>query len=112
MDLKNRNAVDAKHPKRVAIVLANPAINTVAGWRCGFWWSELAHPYYVLSQKGCEIEVFSPDGGKCEPDAMSDPRGANSFLSADLITIGFINTPSLMVLIEKTKKVTEIDVDR
>jgi putative intracellular protease/amidase len=87
-------------------------MNTIAGWQCGFWWSELAHPYYVLSQKGCEIEVFSPDGGKCEPDAMSDPRDANSFLSADLITIGFINMPSLMVLIEKTKKVTEIDVDR
>lgn len=112
MDLKNRNPVNPKRPKRVAIVLANPAMNTIAGWPCGFWWSELAHPYSVLSQKGCEIEVFSPDGGKCEPDAMSDPRDANSFLSDDLITVGFINMPSLMALIEKTRKVTEIDVDR
>jgi hypothetical protein len=51
MDLKDRNPVNPKRPKRIAIVLANPAMNTIAGWQCGFWWSELAHPYYVLSQK-------------------------------------------------------------
>jgi hypothetical protein len=58
MDLKNRNPVNPKRPKRIAIVLANPAKNTNAGWQCGFWWSELAHPYYVLSQKGYEIAVL------------------------------------------------------
>jgi putative intracellular protease/amidase len=112
MDLKNHNAVTVQHPKRVALVLANPAINTVAGWPCGFWWSELAHPYYVLSEKGCEVEIFSPEGGKCEPDAMSDPRAANSFLSSDLITIGFMQMPKLMALIENTRRVAEIDLDR
>lgn len=112
MDLKNRNAVDPNQAKRVAIVLANPAMNTIAGWHCGFWWSELSHPHYVLTERGCEIELFSPDGGKCEADAMSDPRDPDGFSSADLISMGFIHTPRLMETIEKTGRVAEIDVDR
>lgn len=112
MDLKNRNAVNPKQAKRVAIVLANPSVNTVAGWRCGFWWSELSHPYYVLTEKGCEIEIFSPNGGECKPDAMSDPRDSNSFSSSDLISMGFIHTPRLMEMVKKTVKVSEIDVNR
>lgn len=112
VDLKNRNLVDPKRAKRVAIVLANPSVNTVAGWPCGFWWSELSHPYYVLTEKGCEIELFSPNGGRCEPDAMSDPRDPNGFSTADLISMGFIHTPTLMEALEHTAKVSEIDVDR
>ncbi|MGH6836688.1 MAG: type 1 glutamine amidotransferase domain-containing protein [Methylocella sp.] len=112
MDLKNRNPVNPKQARRVAIVLANPSMNTIAGWPCGFWWSELSHPYYVLTEKGCKIEVFSPSGGRCEPDAMSDPRDLNGFSSADLISMGFIHTPKLMEVVERTRKVSEIDVNR
>lgn len=49
MSLKDPNAVSKSHPKRVAIVLANPAISTTTKWPVGFWWSELSHPYYVLT---------------------------------------------------------------
>jgi putative intracellular protease/amidase len=111
MDLKNRNPVNPKQPKRVAIILANPSVNTVADWPCGFWWSELSHPYFVLTEKGCEVEIFSPDGGRCEPDSMSDPRDSNGFSSSDLISMGFIHTPRLMALVEKTGRVSEIDVN-
>lgn len=110
MDLKDRNAVTPRHAKRVALVLANPSMNTIAGWPCGFWWSEVSHPYFVLTEKGCEIEIFSPQGGRCEPDAMSDPRAENSFASADLISMGFIHTPELMALVENTKPVADIDI--
>ncbi|MDT7694195.1 MAG: hypothetical protein QOI75_3562, partial [Pseudonocardiales bacterium] len=112
MDLKNRNPVDRAHRKRVALVLANPSTNTVAGWPCGFWWSEVSHPYYLLTERGFDIEFFSPDGGACEPDAMSDPRHPNSFSSADLITMGFLNTPELMKLVQNTAPVAEIELDR
>jgi putative intracellular protease/amidase len=111
VDLKDRNPVTPKKPKRVALVIASPSFNTIANWPCGFWWSELSHPWHVLSEKGCEIEIFSPKGGKCEPDAMSDPRDPGGF-SNDLISMGFINTPGLMALIENTKKAADIDVDR
>jgi putative intracellular protease/amidase len=113
MSLKNRNLVNPKKPKRIAIVIANPSVSTTAGWPVGFWWSELSHPYFVLSEEGgSEIEVFSPNGGKCEADAMSDPRDASGFATSDLISMGFVHTPKLMELVEKTNKVSQIDVTR
>ena len=78
----------------------------------GFWWSELTHPYHVFTEKGYEVEIFSPDGGKCEADGMSDPSDASGYSRTDLISQGFIHTPELKALVENTKKVAEIDVGR
>jgi putative intracellular protease/amidase len=110
MSLKDPNVVNAKARKRVAIVIANPAISSTSGWPVGFWWSELTHPYYVFAEKGYEVEVFSPQGGKCEGDAMSDPNDASGYSNTDLISQGFIHTPALKALIDNTKKVSQIDV--
>jgi len=111
MSLKDPNVVNAKKPKRVAIVIANPALSTTTGWPVGFWWAELTHPYYVLEEAGYEVEVFSPKGGKCEADAMSDPRDASGYSSSDLISMGFIHTPKLAALVEETKPASDISVD-
>ena len=73
MSHENRNAVNPAKPNRVAIVTSNPAISTTTGWPVGFWWSELSHPYFKLTEIGHEVEIFSYFGGKCEADAMSDP---------------------------------------
>jgi putative intracellular protease/amidase len=108
MSLKDPNVVNAKKKKRVAVVIANPAISTTTGWPVGFWWSELSHPYFVLTEKGYEVEVFSPAGGKCEGDAMSDPRDASGYSASDLISMGFISTPKLFALVENTKTVADI----
>jgi putative intracellular protease/amidase len=110
MSLKDPNTVNPKKPKRVAIVLSNPAISTTTGWPVGFWWSELAHSYFAFAEKGYEVEVFSPDGGKCEADAMSDPRDPSGYSETDLISMGFIALPKHAVLIENTKPVRDIDV--
>lgn len=110
MSLKDPNVVNAKRKRRVAIVISNAAVSTTTGWPVGFWWSELTHPYYRFHERGYEIEIFSPNGGKCEPDGMSDPRDASGYSSDDLISMGFINTPALAKLIENTKKVSEIKV--
>ena len=64
MSLKDPNVVNPKNIKRVAIVLSNPSVSSTTGWPVGFWWSELAHPYFVLTEKGYEIEVFSPQRRK------------------------------------------------
>ena len=85
MSLKNPNRVSDAHPRRVAIVIANPAVSTTTQWPVGFWWSELTHPYYVLTEAGYEIEIFSPAGGKCEADGMSDPRDSSGYSASDLI---------------------------
>lgn len=111
MSLKNTNPVNAKRPKRVAIVLSNPAVSTTTGWPVGFWWSELTHPYFVLTEYGYEVDIFSPDGGKCEADGMSDPRDPSGYSSTDLISAGFIASPQLAGLIETTKPVSAISPD-
>src|SRR5262245_60281588 len=112
MSLKDPNVVSPDHKKRVAMVIANPALSTTTGWPVGFWWSELTHPYFAFDERGYEVEVFSPAGGKCEGDAMSDPRDASGYSSSDLITMGFIATPGLAALVENTRKAAEIDVAR
>ncbi len=110
MSLKDPNVVNPKSKKRVAIVIANPAVSTTTQWPVGFWWSELTHPFYVLTEAGYEVEIFSPKGGSCVADAMSDPRDPSGYSSSDLISMGFLATPSLAALVEKTKPVSEINV--
>lgn len=110
MSLKDPNVVTPKRPRRVAIVIANPAVSTTTGWPVGFWWSELAHPYYEFTEKGYEVEIFSPNGGPCEADAMSDPNDASGYSSTDLISQGFIHTESLRSLIDNTRAVADLNV--
>lgn len=112
MSLRDPNPVNPKAPKRVAIVIANPAVSTTTGWPVGFWWSELTHPWHRFSEAGYEVEVFSPDGGRCEADAMSDPNDASGYSRTDLVSQGFIHTPELRALVESTKPVREIALER
>ncbi|MBX9768941.1 MAG: type 1 glutamine amidotransferase domain-containing protein [Bdellovibrionales bacterium] len=109
MSLKNANSVNQKKPKRVAVVIANPGISPTTGWPVGFWWSELSHPYFAFTEKGYEVEIYSPKGGKCEADSLSDPRDPSGYSATDLISMGFINTPKLMTLVERTIPVSEIN---
>lgn len=109
MSLKDPNPTNVRKPKRVAIVLSNPAVSSTTGWPVGFWWSELSHPYSAFQEKGYEVEIFSPDGGKCEADAMSDPRDPSGYSETDLVSMGFIATPKLAALIENTKRITDLN---
>jgi putative intracellular protease/amidase len=110
MSLRDPNVVHPEKKKRVAIVIANPAVSSTTQWPVGFWWSELTHPYFVMEEAGYEVEIFSPKGGRCEADAMSDPRDPSGYSASDLISMGFIATPRLAAMVESTKPVVEIDV--
>lgn len=112
MSLRDPNISNPNSKKRVAIVIANPAVSTTTGWAVGFWWSELTHPYLAFEEAGYEIEIFSPEGGKCDADAMSDPNDASGYSKTDLISQGFIHTPELKALVDNTKKVADLDVTR
>jgi putative intracellular protease/amidase len=112
VSLKDPNVTNTRAPKRVAIVIANPAVSTTTGWPVGFWWAELTHPYHVFAEKGYEVEVFSPNGGPCEADAMSDPNDASGYSSSDLISQGFIHTPALRSLVAATRRVDQIELAR
>src|SRR5262249_30988320 len=109
MSLKDPNIVNPKLRKRIAIVISNQATSTTTGWPVGFWWSELTHPYFWFSEQGYEVGIFSPDGGRCEADAISDPRDPSGYSSGDLITRGFIATSELAALVEATTPAKDID---
>lgn len=110
MSLQDPNVLNPNARKRVAIVIANPTTSTTTGWPVGFWWSELTHPYLAFHEAGYEVEVFSPQGGACSADGISDPNDASGYSKSDLISQGFIHTPELKALVDNTKKVSEIDV--
>jgi len=112
MSVKNTNPVNRNNPKRIAIVLANPAILPSTGTEVGFWWAELTHPWHAFAEKGYHVELFSPDGGAVVGDAMSDPRDPSGYSADDLISMGFIATPTLLALTENTRAVSDIDVAR
>jgi putative intracellular protease/amidase len=99
-------------PKKVLIVVANPSTSTTTGWPVGFWGAELTHPYYELTERGIEVTVASPEGGRVEMDSLSDPRDQSRWSVEDLITMGFVNTPELMDLLEKTAKLTDLDLSQ
>lgn len=108
---KDNNPVARGRPKRIAMVISNGAVSSTTGWPVGFWWSELAHTFHVFTEQDYEVELFSPDGGACSFDAMSDPRDASRWSAGDLITTGFIFTPEYAALVEATRPVADIDVD-
>jgi putative intracellular protease/amidase len=64
----------------------------------------------LRADRGHEIEIFSPAGGKCEADGMSDPRDSSGYSASDLISMGFIATPKLAELVANTKKAADIDL--
>ncbi len=95
--------------KRVLMIVANPSVSTTLGWPVGFWASELTHAWYELTQTGHEVTVASPEGGKVEMDAMSDPRDASGYSAHDLISMGFLNTPKLAALLENTPSLKSLN---
>ncbi len=95
--------------KRVLVVVANPTTSSNNGWPVGFWAAELTHPYYELTERGIEVTIASPGGGKVEFDALSDPRDTSRWSSDDLISMGFIHTPELMALLADTPRLADLD---
>ncbi|HEY3202004.1 MAG TPA: type 1 glutamine amidotransferase domain-containing protein [Actinomycetes bacterium] len=112
MSHKDLNPTRTEEPKRVAIVISNPAISTTTGWPVGFWWAELTHPYFRFTEAGYEVDVFSPHGGKCEADAMSDPEDPSGWQAEDVISRGYKHDPQFVKLIENTRPVEDISLDR
>lgn len=102
---------DAENGRRVLMVIANPATSTTLGIPVGFWGAELTHAWSAFKEAGYEVTIASPDGGKCELDAWSDPRDESRYSFGDLITMGFLNTPEYMQLIENTPALSELNYD-
>jgi putative intracellular protease/amidase len=103
--------LDPERPKRIVIVASNPAVSEVTGWPVGFWWAELSHPFLEFTEHGYQVDVASPDGGALQADSWSDPRHDSGYSAEDLISLGFINSPEHMKLVEESKPLANIRVD-
>ncbi len=112
MSLQDPNAVNPAPKKQVAVVIANPATSTTTGWPVGFWWSELTPWFHLLAESGYQIQVFSPDGGACKADALSNPRDASRYSATNIIAMVFIRHTILRCADRAHEAVTDIDADR
>jgi putative intracellular protease/amidase len=104
-------SVDILNPKRIVIVASNPAVSGQTGWPIGFWWAELTHPFWEFTERGYTVEIASPDGGALRADSWSDPRDDSGYSAEDLISLGFINSPAHMKLVEQSKPLADVRVD-
>lgn len=98
-------------PKRVMILLSNTATSAQTGWPIGFWWEELTDPYLTFVKAGYQVDIVSPDGGELYGDSYGDPRDASGYSADDIVSMGFINTPSLMAQVESSIGLADVDVD-
>jgi len=96
-------------PLRILQVVANPTTSTTTGWPVGFWAAEISHPNNKITEAGYEVTIASPNGGKVEVDTLSDPRDPSKWSADDLISMGFLNTPELVALLENTPKLSTVD---
>jgi hypothetical protein len=106
------NTSKAEKSKRIAVVVSNRTISRRTGKPVGFWWSELTHPYYVFLESGYHVDLYSPDGGRLQADKWRDPADASRYSPNDLISLGFINSPRHMALVENSLPTTKLDVRR
>jgi len=93
------------------MVVANPATSTTTGWPVGFWASELFHPLYEFTETGYDVTVASPDGGRVEVDALSDPRDASGYSAADVLSLGYLSSDECAALLNDTPRLAELDLD-
>jgi putative intracellular protease/amidase len=109
----HRESVDVTRPSRrphVLMVVANPTTSSTTGWPVGFWAAELFHPLYEFTKVRYRGTVASPDGGRVELDALSDPRDESRWSAHDLISMGALNTPEIARLLEQTPRLADLDL--
>jgi hypothetical protein len=101
----HHESVDVTRASRrpnVLMVVANPTTSSTTGWPVGFWAAELFHPLHEFTKARYRVTVASPDGGKVEVDALSDPRDESRWSADDLISMGALHTPEIVALLEQT----------
>ena len=98
-------------PKRVVMVVANPTVSELTGWPIGFWAGELVHPWCEFREAGYDVTVASPDGGRVEIDFLSDPRHELRYSAEDVLTRGFLEDPDLVMILDDTAKLADLDLE-
>jgi len=96
--------------KKIALIAANPSVSQTTGWPIGFWWAELTHPYWEFTERGYQVDIYSPDGGALQADSFSDPEDASGYSAHDLVSLGFKKSAQHAALLENTRPISAIKV--
>lgn len=75
----------------------------------GYWLAELTRPYWHLTERGHEITLASPKGGKVKHDRLSNPLSENSWEANDIVSKGFLSDNLLSELLDTTKSLDVIN---
>jgi putative intracellular protease/amidase len=94
--------------KRVLMIAANPAVSPTTGWPVGFWAAELTHPYWTLKEAGYDVQIASPEGGDLQIDSYSDPRDASGYSADDILSLGFLTSPTHAALLRNTPQLSDV----
>lgn len=97
--------------KRILMVVANPSVSEMTGWPIGFWAAQMVHPWYAFREAGYDITLTSPDGGKVEIGALSDPPDDSHYSAEDVLSMRFLKTPELTAIWEHTFRLADLDLD-
>lgn len=94
---------------KILMVASSPSVSKQTGWPIGFWAAELTHPLRVFQEAGYEVELVSTEGGKLEMDGYSNPTDASGYSAHDVISLGYMQKPEFMAMLENTHKLTEVN---
>jgi putative intracellular protease/amidase len=76
----------------------------ISGKQTGTWFTELAAPYYILTEAGYEVIFASPEGGEAPLDLLSMKAPYTTEY-----TERFFNDPVAMFAARNTRKLREVD---
>ena len=83
----------------------------VSSAEMGFWLAELTHPYWHLTERGHEVTIASPRGGKATYAAASDPFADGSWEKDDLVSRGFLSNEELVAKLDSTLALKDVRPD-
>lgn len=90
--------------KRVLLIMSSYDEMGISGKQTGTWFTELAAPYYILTEAGYEVVLASPEGGEAPIDLLSMKTPFTTEY-----TDRFLNDPVAMFAAKRTRKLRNID---
>lgn len=107
----NLNVRNADQPTKVLMIAANPSTSPTTGWPIGLWIAELAHPWFTFTERGYKVDIASVDGGDLEIDGFSDPRHESGYSAHDILSLGFLTSPTHAAMLKGTASIADINVN-
>ncbi len=90
--------------KRVLLIMSSYDDMGISGKQTGTWFTELAAPYYILTEAGYEVVFASPYGGEAPIDLLSMKVPFTTEY-----TDKFLNDPVALFAAKHTRKLRNID---